>query len=117
MIALETAGDYVFPCFCASLYNGNNMVERQVFSGTLFPAVLAGMVIPGVDVRPAELGTLKVLSDLYILEESEDARHSDGEADASDFAIVFGENLHFTLAKQIERPFPGYNIDGFITRI
>lgn len=117
MIALKTAGDDVFPGFCATFDNGNDVIERQVFSGTLFPAVLAGMVIAGVDVCPAELYVLIMLSDLYIFEKAEDTRHLDGKTDTADLAIILGQNFDFALVKQAKRSFPGDDAYWLIGRI
>jgi hypothetical protein len=93
------------------------MVKCKVFSGTLFAAVLAGMVVPSIDVCPAEFGALKVLPDPYIFEKPEDAGQLDGKADASDFVIVFGQNLDLALAKQTKRPFPCDDVYRLIARV
>ena len=41
---------------------------------------------------------LEALSDPDVLEEAEDTRHPDREADGPYFAVVFGQNLDFALA-------------------
>jgi hypothetical protein len=97
MIAPETARNDILPRFAAPLYNGYNVVKSQVFGGTPFPAVLAGVVVAGVNVGPAEFRALKTLADFYIFEKPQHAGHFDGEAYASDLAIVFGQNLHLAL--------------------
>jgi hypothetical protein len=117
MVALKTACNYIFPGFGAALYDGDNVVEREVFGGALFPAILTGVVIPGVDVRPTKLGALKMLPDFNVFEKPEDAGHLNGETDASDFAIIFCKNFNLALTKQTECTFPGYYVYGFITCI
>ncbi len=117
VVAVKAARDNVFPGFCPSLDNGYDMVESQVLGRALFPAILAGMMVPCIDVGPAELDMLEVLSDLYIFEETEDTGHLDGEADASDFAVVFSQDLYLALVKQGKRPFPANYVYGLISCI
>lgn len=114
VIAFETAGDDIFPGLYPSFDIGYYVVESQVFRGTLPPAVLACMAIPGINVRSAELYVLKTLSDLYIFEKSEDTGHLDGETDASDLAIIFGQYFNFALIKQSKRALPGDNVYRFV---
>jgi hypothetical protein len=100
MIAFKTACDDIFPGLRSSFDNGDDVVECKVFRGTLFPAVLTGMTIACIDIRSAELYVLKMLSDLYIFEESEDTWHLDSETYASDLAIVFGQYFNLALIQQ-----------------
>ncbi len=97
MIAFETAGNDVFPGFSTAIYNGFDMVKCEILRGMLFPAILAGVVIACINIGPAEFDTLGALSDLYILQEAENAGQLDGKADASDLAIVFGQNFNLAL--------------------
>jgi len=93
------------------------MVECKAFSGTLFPTILAGMVIPGIDIGSAEFRSLKALPDFYIFEEAENAGQLYGKADAPNFPVIFGQNLDLALAKQGKRTFPGDDVYGFIACI
>jgi hypothetical protein len=101
MIALETAGDNIIPCFAAALDDGFDMVKGQVFRVKFFTAILAGVMIPRIDIGSAELDVLQIFADLYILQQSEDTGHPDGKADAVDLAIIFSQNLNFTLVEQV----------------
>ena len=114
MVAFKAAGDYVFPGFCPSLDDGDNVVKGEVVGGTLSPAVLARMMIAGINIGAAELYMLDMLSDLYIFEKSEDTGHLDGEADASDLPIIFSQHFNFALIKQAKRPFPGDNVNRLV---
>ena len=49
------------------------MVEGKAFSGALLSTILAGVVIPRVDIGSAEFCSLKTLSDPYIFEKAENA--------------------------------------------
>ena len=117
VIAFEAAGDDILPGFASSLDDGNNVVERQAFRGTFLPAILAGMMIPGVDVGSAEFCALKTLPDFDIFEKPENTGQLYRKADASDFPIVFGQYFDLALAKQADGAFPGYDVYGFIAGI
>ena len=117
VVALETARDDIVPGFAAPSDDRNHVIKRQILTGTFFPAVLAGMMIAGVNIRPVEFHALKALMDFYIFQEPEDAGHFDGEADASDLAIVFGKNFDLALAEQTESSLPGNNVDWLVSSV
>jgi hypothetical protein len=117
VIALETTGDDVIPGFAASSHNGHDMVKGEIFRGAFFPAVLAGIVIPRVNICPAEFDVLMAFSNLYILQETENAGHFYGKADAPDLAVVFSQNLNLALTQQIQGSLPRDDVDRFIGRI
>jgi hypothetical protein len=48
-----TAND-IFPCALAPIRTGNHMINAQFLLGKGFPAVLAGVIIPGKYVSPGE---------------------------------------------------------------
>jgi hypothetical protein len=97
VIALDAAGDDIFPGLCPALDHGNDMVKGEVLSRAFFPTVLASVVVSGIDVCPTELYMLEALSGLYIFKQSEDAGHLNGEADAPDLSVVLGQHLDFAL--------------------
>jgi hypothetical protein len=98
MIAFKTAGDDVIPGFAASFHHGHNMVKREIFRGALFPAILAGVVVPRINICPAEFDVMMISPDLDILQEPENAGHFYGKTDAPDFAVILGQDLDFALA-------------------
>ena len=100
MITIKAAGDDVVPGFAVTSDDRDDMVKGQILSGTLFPTVLAGMMITGVNVRSAEFHVLKVPAHLYILEESQDAGHFDCEAYAVDLPVIFRQDLHLALDEE-----------------
>jgi hypothetical protein len=113
VIAFETAGYNVVPGLPAVFYNRGHVIEGQIFRGALPAAILTSVVIPGIDVGPAEFYMLEVFPDFYVLQEPQNAGHLDRETDAVDFAIIFGQHLHFALVEKMQRFFPGDNVDGF----
>lgn len=98
MVAFKTTGNDVFPSLAAALNDRMDVVECEILCSVAFPAVLACIMIPRVDIGPAKFHVSEMPADLYILQESEDTGHFYGKADASDFAVIFGQNLNFTLA-------------------
>ena len=68
VIAFKAAGHDVVPGLCATFDNGNDVIECEIFGRALFPAVLACVVIPGIDVCSAEFYVLEMFSDLYIFQ-------------------------------------------------
>ena len=117
MIAVEATGYDILPGFRAPLDDGNYMVECKALSRALFPTILAGMMIPGVDIGSAEFRSLKTLSDLYIFEKAENAGQLNGKADAPDLSVIFGQNFDLALAKQGKRSFPGDDVYRLIAGI
>jgi hypothetical protein len=114
MIAFKAAGHNVVPGLCASFDDRDNVIKRQIFRGALLAAILACVMVSRVNVRPAEFYVLKVLSGLYVFQQTKNAGHFDCEADAADLAVIFSQNFNLALIKQAQRPFPGYNVDRFI---
>jgi hypothetical protein len=110
VIAVDAAADDVIPGLSSSVNDGDDMIESEIFRGTLFPAVLTRMVVPGIDIGPAEFNVLEVLPHFYIPEEPEYAWEFNGKTDASNLAIIFGKNFDFTLVKQAQRPLPGNDV-------
>jgi hypothetical protein len=49
-----TATDNVFPGAFSSSGTRDDMIQAQITFGKFFPAVLAGIFIPGVDINPRE---------------------------------------------------------------
>jgi hypothetical protein len=117
VVAFKAAADDVIPGFSASLHDRNDMVKREVFGRTLLAAILTGIVIASVNIRSAKLDVLKMFPDLYVLQQAKNAGHLDGETDAANLSIVFGQNLNLALTQQIERTPPGHNVDRFISRV
>jgi hypothetical protein len=117
MVAFKAAGDDVIPGFAAPFHHRHDMVEREIFGGAFFTAVLAGVVIPRINVCSAEFNVLVLSSDLYIFKEPKHTGHFDGEADAADFAIILCQDLDFALAQQIQGALPGDDVDRFISGI
>lgn len=105
MVALKAASHNVVPSLSAPFDNWKDVIKRQILGRTFFAAILAGVVISGVDIRPAEFYVLELLSDLYIFQQTEDTGHLDCEADAANFAVIFGQDFDFALIKQAKRPF------------
>ena len=93
------------------------MVKCQILRGTFLATVLAGMVVPSINISPAELYMLETLSDLYVLQQPQNARHLNSETDATNFTIVFRQHFNLALAEQVQRPLPGNNIDRFISSV
>ena len=91
------------------------MVEGEVFGAVPAAAILAGVVIPRVDVRPAELHVAESVPDLYIPEQAQDARHPDREADAAYLPVVFGDDLDLSLKEKSERLFPGDDVQRLVS--
>jgi hypothetical protein len=114
MVAFKAAGDDVIPGFAAPFHHGYDMIERQIFRGAFCPAVLAGIVIPCINVCSAEFDVLVLSPDLYILKEPKHAGHFYGETDTPDLAIIFRQDLDFALAQQIQGALPGDDVDRFI---
>jgi hypothetical protein len=114
MIAFKTASDDVSPCFRSPFDDGDDMIEGQIFRGAFLAAILAGVMIPRINICAAEFDVLQVFPYFYISEQPQDAGHLDGEADASNFAIVFSQNFNLALKEQTKRAFPGDDVDRLI---
>lgn len=70
VIAGNTAGDNIFPSFSASHDYRDDMVECEIFSAALLPAILACVVIPRVNIGSGELHALELFPDFHIFKKS-----------------------------------------------
>ena len=117
MVALEAAGHDIGPGLTASFYRRDDVIKGQIFGRASVSAVLAGVPVSGIDVRPAEFHMSKALPHTHIFEQAQHARHPDREADAADLSIIFCQNLHLPLAEQGNGPFPWNDIDRFVAGV
>ena len=117
MIAFEATGHNIVPGFSAPFDDRDHVIERQVLRRAFSAAVLADVIIPGVDVRAAELDVLEALANLHVFQEPEHTGELDREADASDLPVVLGQNFHLALVQQSQGTLPGNDIDGFVAGV
>ena len=111
VVAVEATCDNVIPSFSSSVDNWNDVIKSQIFGRAFLAAILACVIVTTVNIGSAKLDMLETFSDLYILQQPEDAGQLYREADASNLTVIFGQNLHFALIKQREGSFPGDDID------
>ena len=74
-------------------------------------------MIPSVNIGAAELDVLKSFAYANIFEQAEHAGHLDRETDASDFAVVLGQDLDLPLKEQGDGALPGHDVDWFIAGV
>jgi hypothetical protein len=60
---------------------------------------------------------LEAFPDLYVLQKSQHTGQLYAEADASDFAVILGQYLDFSLVEQGKGTLPGDDVDGLVTGI
>lgn len=117
MVAVQAARYDVVPGLSSPLDDGNHVVECQVLGAVPLTAILAGIVIPGVDVCPTELHMVETLPHLHIPEQAKDAGHPDREADAPYLTVVFGDDLDLALKEKRQSLLPGDDVYRFVSRI
>ena len=66
VITGDAAGNDVSPGFSTSLDNWDDMVECKILRGASLAAVLASMMIPGIDICSAEFHVSGSFSKLYV---------------------------------------------------
>ena len=117
VVALQAAGHDVFPGLSSAFDDGNHVVECQILSPMPAAAILACVLVPRINVCPAELYMMEPLAHLDIPEEAQDARHLDREAYTPDLTVVLGDYLDFALKEKGQRLPPGDDVDRFVSRI
>src|SRR5829696_2327911 len=95
-VAGDAAGDDVLPVLAAALGDRQHMVERQITRGELVAAVLALVLVAGVDVGPRERDVIETAFDLDVAEQADHRRQLEGDRDGVDLAVVLPH--HFDLA-------------------
>jgi hypothetical protein len=113
VVARETAGHDVAPAFVSFPDDGNDMIEGEILRRALLPAILAGVVVPGVNIGPAELNVMETLPRFYIFEQSKHAGQFHSETDAADFFVIFRQNFNLALEKESQGALPRNNVDRF----
>ena len=90
------------------------MIERQIGGGEHIVAVLAGVIVTGVDVRARERNVIEPASDLDEPEEPNDRRKPEGHGYRSYLAVVFRDHLDLPLAEERNRLPPMNHLERFV---
>src|SRR5438045_2402785 len=92
-IAGHATGDDVLPVLPAALRDRQHMIERQFVRGKPLAAILAAVIVTGVDVRAREGYVVETPLYLYISQQTDHRGHLETESDRVDLAIVHLDNL------------------------
>src|SRR5262245_4377156 len=92
-IARDTAGDDVLPILTAAVGDRQDMIERQLAGGKGFPAVLALVIIPCVDVRPREGHVVEPPLDLDVAKQPDNRRELETDGNGADLPVVNRDDL------------------------
>src|SRR4030095_515934 len=93
-------GDDVLPVLAAALRDRHDMVERQLRGRKLVRTVLAGVIVPGVDVIAGKRDVIEPALDLDETKQADHGRQLEAELDRPYLAVMFRDHLHFSLAPQ-----------------
>jgi hypothetical protein len=92
------------------------MIKRQVLGRKFFAAVLTGVIVPSVNIRPGELYFVLILH-ADIFQKPDDRRQFDGKRDGMNFAVVFLNDLDLARKEQSEGFLPGDDPEWFVRRV
>src|SRR5688572_31327772 len=90
------------------------MIEGQVSRGKDVPAVLARMVVPGVDIGPRKRHVVDVALDLDVAQQADDRRQLEAEGWGPNFAFIRRNNLDLPLAPKRDSFLPVDDLEGFV---
>src|ERR671912_1823131 len=82
------------------------MIERELWCGEYFGAVLAFELVSRVDVRARERHIVEALFYPDVTKQPDDGRQFKGKRDGTDLAVVMRNNLDLPLAPQRHRLLP-----------
>src|SRR5262249_16901950 len=116
-IARDTAGDDIFPVLTAALGDRHHMIKRQIARRESVAAILAPVVVAGVDVGARKRDVIEAALDLDVPEQADDRRQLETERDRPDFAVVDGDHLHLPLAPERDRLLPVDDLERLVRRV
>src|SRR5436190_22214352 len=87
-VARNTAGDDVLPVLAPALRHRHHMVEGQLRRGERVVAVLAGVIVARVDVRPGEGDVIEPAFYLHEAKQANDRRQLEGEGHCPYLAVM-----------------------------
>src|SRR2546421_445822 len=105
-VARHAAGDDVLPVLAAAVRDRDDMVERQLGCREILVAVLAGVVVARVDIRPRERDVIEPALDFDETEEADDGGQLETERHRPYLAVVNRDHLDFPLAPKRHRLLP-----------
>jgi hypothetical protein len=110
-VAGNAASDDIAPLRLPSPGAWNHMVAGEVFVGKPPPAILAAMVVAGVDVSARKLGVAP--SETNKSHQSNDRRDAYCDRDGMDLAVRLFYNLNLLHEDELNRPLPIDHVERF----
>jgi len=110
VIARQTGGNDVLPRGITALNDRRHMIEGKFLGRIFTSAVLAGILVPQIDIGPREPDFLISAFDLDEFEQAQDGGKFERNSDATDFPVVEVDHLDFALREQGDRPLPGNDL-------
>src|SRR5262249_59629302 len=111
------AGDDVLPVLAAALGDRHDVIEREVGRLEAVVAVLAGVIVAGVDVGARERNVVEAAFDADEAEEADDGRQLEAYGHRPNLAVVDRDHLDLPLAPERNRFLPVNYFEGFVGRI
>src|SRR5262245_44498464 len=116
-ITAHAARDDVLPVLAAPLGNRNHMVERELGGGKHLVAVLARVVVAGVDIGPGEGNVIEAALDPDETEQPDDRGQLEADGHRPYLAVVDRDHLDLSLAPERDRLLPVNDLQRLVRRV
>jgi hypothetical protein len=117
LIAGLAARDDVLPAFFPALYDGNDVIKRELRFWEVNAAVLALVSISKENVRARKAHEVLFLFDGNVLQESKHGRSFDRDAHGAYFEVTLFDDFHFALKQKLNGALPRHDVEGLERRI
>jgi hypothetical protein len=105
-VARHAAGDDVFPVLAAAVSNRYDVIEGQLARRQRVAAVLARVIVAGVDVRTRKRHVVEPAFNLDVTKKANHGGELDAERHRSNLPVINRDHLYFSLAKQSDSLLP-----------
>ena len=113
-VAGDAAGDDVLPVLAAALGDRHHVVERQLRRGHRLVAVLAGVIVAGVDIGAGERDVVEPAFDPDEAEQADDRGQLEADRHRPNLAVVDRDHLNLPLAPERNRLLPVDDLEWLV---
>jgi len=116
-VAGDAAADDVLPVFSAALGDRHHVIEGQLAGWKRVTAVLAAVIIAGIDIGAGKRHVVESPLDLDVSKQANDGRELEADGNCPNLSVVHRDNLDLALAPKGDRLLPVDNFEGLVGRV